>query len=212
MCRYGMHSYKQHYACFECRKAFKRRLLADVQPGRQESVAGRWFRANATLQERQVLEEEPEVAKCPDCGGPMASMGLDFEAPPKDDYRAWQHLRSLYKVGIAFHSCGCGGPGLVPATTEALVSHLTQQLSGYVMQLRYWLIRSTPVSKSEFEVDKKENWHHNWGLQKDAKGRVDAPAALAYWQGRVQQLERHIADTKKQLPKKQRGITSITRP
>ncbi|MDJ0366230.1 hypothetical protein QMK33_13810 [Hymenobacter sp. H14-R3] len=127
-------------------------------------------------------------------------MGRDFKAPPKDDYRAWQHLRRLYKVGIAFHSCGCGGPGLVPATAEELVSHLTQQLSGYVEQLRYWLIRSAPITKIEHEADKKENWHQNWGLQKDDKGRVDAPAALAYWQGRVQQLEHHIAEVKRQLP------------
>ncbi|MGI4869963.1 MAG: hypothetical protein ACRYFX_02160 [Janthinobacterium lividum] len=190
MCRYAMHSYKQHYACFDCRKTFKRRLLSDIAPGRQESVAGRWFRADA----QQPLPTEPDAtpAKCPDCGGLTASMGLDFATPPKTDRKAWEHLRSLYAVGIAFHSCGCGGPGLVPATPEALVAHLETQLQGYVTQLRYWLTRPQPVTKAEFERDKQQNWSRNWGLAKDEKGRIDAPAALAHWQQRVQELEDYL--------------------
>lgn len=30
MCRYAMSTYKDHFACFQCRKIFKRRLLWDV--------------------------------------------------------------------------------------------------------------------------------------------------------------------------------------
>jgi DNA-directed RNA polymerase subunit RPC12/RpoP len=78
MCRYAMTAYKAHYACFDCRKTFKRRLLHDVARDEPTSVA----------------------AKCPDCGQAAASMGLDFKSPPKDDAKAWQHLRSLYAVGI----------------------------------------------------------------------------------------------------------------
>ena len=33
MCRYTMTTYKPHYACFECNKTFKRRLLTDIDRG-----------------------------------------------------------------------------------------------------------------------------------------------------------------------------------
>ena len=33
MCRYAMVSYKPHYACFNCRKTFKRRLFYDIRKG-----------------------------------------------------------------------------------------------------------------------------------------------------------------------------------
>lgn len=197
MCRYAMHSYKPHYACFDCRKTFKRRLLSDVAPGRQESVAGQWFRADAQKLPSAAPAAAP--ARCPDCGGLAAGMGLDFQAPPKTDRKAWQHLRSLYAVGIAFHSCGCGGPGLVPATPEALVAHLEQQLAGYVAELRYWLTRPQPVTKAEVERDKQQNWHRNGGLVKDGKGRVDAAAALAHWQQRVQQLTDYLGQARLQV-------------
>ncbi len=61
MCRYAMMVYKCHYACFNCQKTFKRRVLKDVDREAQVSVE----------------------AKCPECGNLMANMGLDFESPAK---------------------------------------------------------------------------------------------------------------------------------
>ena len=68
MCRYAMTRYKQHYACFNCRKTFKRRLLSDLE----------------SKDDFQLKE-----AKCPDCGQLMANMGKDFEAPKKSAIKAW---------------------------------------------------------------------------------------------------------------------------
>ena len=31
MCRYAMAKYKPHYACFNCRKTFKRKLMWDIK-------------------------------------------------------------------------------------------------------------------------------------------------------------------------------------
>jgi DNA-directed RNA polymerase subunit RPC12/RpoP len=77
MCRYGLSGpYKEHYACFTCRKAFKRRLLEDVDP-----------------------DGSDRPARCPQCGGPMANMGLDFAPPPMRDRRAWGVLSELWMVG-----------------------------------------------------------------------------------------------------------------
>ncbi|RZK57404.1 MAG: hypothetical protein EOO91_10235, partial [Pedobacter sp.] len=62
-------------------------------------------------------------AKCPECGELTASMGLDFESLKKTDLKKWAHLKSLYSVGITFHSCGCTGPGYIPNTTEKLIAY-----------------------------------------------------------------------------------------
>ncbi len=90
-----MTTYKPHYACFECRKTFKRRLEKDIYDGFNKS-------------------KEQNPAKCPECSELMANMGLDFESPKKKDIKSWEHIATLYEVGITFHSCGCSGPGYIP--------------------------------------------------------------------------------------------------
>ena len=54
-----MTAYKPHYACFNCRKTFKRRLMGDIKKG-----------------EKSLFE-----ARCPECRELMTIMGLDFETP-----------------------------------------------------------------------------------------------------------------------------------
>ena len=181
MCRYAMTAYKSHCACFTCRKTFKRRLLHDVARDEVESVA----------------------AKCPDCRHLAASMGLDFKSPPKDDVKAWQHLRNLYSVGITYHSCGCSGPGYIPATSEAIVDYLAVRLADYVRELRYWLNRITPESKAEREKDTTKNWSRNQRLPPSLRGKnggIITASAIAYWQGLVHDMEYRLAKAKAQLP------------
>ena len=48
-----------------------------------------------------------DVATCPQCGGTMAAMGLDFKAPRNDATEEWEVLRALYDHGFAFRGCGC---------------------------------------------------------------------------------------------------------
>ena len=99
MCRYGLYGpYKQHYACFDCRKAFKRYPDSDL--------------ADHVIRER--AEDAP--VPCPDCKQPMHCMGYDFEAPKKSDVKQWAKVALLYENGFAYHSCGCCGPGYRPAT------------------------------------------------------------------------------------------------
>ena len=97
MCRYAVYGpYKTHFACFECRKAFKR-----------------------------ALAEQP--APCPDCGEPMAEMGLDFKAPPRDDVQHWRVVASLYRAGFDYRSCGCSGPGYRPSRIKDLAPFLERE-------------------------------------------------------------------------------------
>lgn len=93
MCRYAWHYYRDHFACFACRKAFKIRQWEEGEPGPRK----------ARVRPRHV----PRPVTCPDCARPMIDMGLDFKAPPKEDRRAWQILDILQQHGFTFHGCGC---------------------------------------------------------------------------------------------------------
>jgi len=96
MCRYGMHTYKEPFACFDCRKSFKQTHRCELPKSRRPP------------------EGEPRVVPCPQCGKPMAHLGHDFKAPPRHDVKQWEKIRVLFRHGFAFHACGCGGPGYRP--------------------------------------------------------------------------------------------------
>jgi hypothetical protein len=110
MCRYAMYGpYKDHYACFACRKMFRK-------PGAGEMA-------------RPPRQDEVREVPCPQCGAPMKDMGLDFKAPKQMDVKQWKKVAMLYARGIAFHSCGCGGPGPRPATLREVAPFLAEQES-----------------------------------------------------------------------------------
>src|SRR5690606_16670562 len=138
MCRYAMTSYKHHYACFNCRKTFKRRLLWDINRDDKREFA----------------------AKCPQCAELMANMGLDFASPKKNDMKAWDHLKTLYAVGITFHSCGCSGPGYIPNDKKALIAYFEGMKQEYLKQLKFWRERVEPTNKREIDKDMSENWEY----------------------------------------------------
>lgn len=123
MCRYATHEYKRHYACFACRKAFKRRNKRDVDSS---------------------LDEHP--ARCPQCGLLMANMGLDFAPPKMSDAKAWAAAAALFEVGETFHSCGCSGPGYRPRDPRELGSFFAERLAEYRAQLSA-VERETPTSE-----------------------------------------------------------------
>lgn len=121
MCRYAFGHYKPHFACFRCRKAFKRRHRSEVDPGGDE-----------------------HPARCPECGEPMAELGLDFQAPPQSKRKQWEVLETLWEVGETFHSCGCGGPGYRPRDRVALRVYLQGILVGYRANLAAWQAEREP--------------------------------------------------------------------
>jgi hypothetical protein len=92
MCRYAMYGqYKRHFACFACRKGFKRAALARVEYAASDG------------------------APCPDCGLPMTNLGLDFKPPKWSAIEHWEVVEFLFRRGFAYHSCGCNGPGFRPS-------------------------------------------------------------------------------------------------
>lgn len=170
MCRYAMVKYKPHYACFDCRKTFKRRLIGDIDRDKNETQA----------------------AKCPQCGGWMADMGLDFVSPKMNDIKQWRHLKDLYKVGITFLSCGCEGPGYVPNDKESLILHLQATLKAYHLQLDFWRNRVEPITESEVQRESNKHWNFIGQVPSELrpkKGAVSNEEAKTYWFSRIKEVE-----------------------
>lgn len=112
MCRYAFHQYKDRYACFQCRKGFKRRLAEDLLPEYRH----------------------PETpARCPDCRGPLRNLGRDLKLPRKTQTEQWTAIEYLADNGFNFFSCGCYGIGVVPqsmAQARRLLEARRQQSAG----------------------------------------------------------------------------------
>lgn len=165
--------YKPHYACFECRKTFKRRLDYDIEGTTDFTIE----------------------AKCPQCGNLTADMGLDFESPKKNDLKAWKHLKDLFTVGITFHSCGCGGSGYIPRTTEALIKYLQDRKLDYIKHLRFWLNQIEPKNKKEVKTDKNIYSFHRGSLPqklKGIKGKISNSEAIEYWNQKIKNIDNKI--------------------
>jgi DNA-directed RNA polymerase subunit RPC12/RpoP len=178
MCKYAVVKYKPHYACFSCRKTFKRRLWVDFKKG----------------------DEAGKEAKCPECGQLMANMGKDFESPKKDDIKAWAHIKNLYSVGIGYYSCGCTGPGYIPRNTERLIAYFEELKQDYNKQLEFWRGRTEPTNDRETDRDKSKNWDYIVkvpGEAKSAKGPVKNEDAKNYWIGKIKDIEEKLAQVQK---------------
>ena len=169
-----MTRYKPHYACFNCRKTFKRRLLSDLE----------------SKDDFQLRE-----AKCPDCGQLMANMGKDFEAPKKSAIKAWEHFKLLYSVGITHHSCGCSGPGYIPNTSEGLLAYFNALINDYQQELTFWRKRAEPTSKRENHIDTNKNWAYISKMPdrlRPKSGTIKNDEAIAYWIERIKQVEEKV--------------------
>lgn len=172
MCRYAMVAYKPHYACFNCRKTFKRRLINDIKRGSQ------------SIQE----------VKCPECSELMANMGLDFESPKKDDLKKWEHLKSLYSVGITFHSCGCSGPGYIPNSKEKLIQYFEDLKANYLKNIDFWRTRIEPTTKVEHDKDNQRNWGKLNAISANFKKEiVKNQDGIDFWLKKVQEIESKIS-------------------
>lgn len=166
-----MTAYKPHYACFDCRKTFKRRLFKDIKEGKKSDLE----------------------AKCPDCGSFMANMGLDFESPKKDDIKKWEHIKSLYTVGIAFHSCGCSGPGYIPNSKEKIFEYFGDLKEKYLKNIDFWRTRTEPTNKKETDRDWDKNWAELGRVsRKNKKEIIKNQEGITFWLERVKEIESKI--------------------
>jgi hypothetical protein len=115
MCRYGYTEYKNTYACFGCRKGFKRRSEKDLLP-------------------QDVRADKAAI--CPDCGQQMANLGRDLRLPRKDKQEQWQAIAYLKNHKFNFFTCGCDGIGVVPQNLHqayALMEQYRHRSAGEVL-------------------------------------------------------------------------------
>ena len=149
MCRYASKRYKTHFACFDCRKSFKRPPIEDLveQNGDWEAYKASFWYPN-DKRTKKYNRENPEkvsylTAKyikrkeiCPDCGEELANLGLDFKAPKKGKSKEWDIIRGMYTTGHMFQSCGCQGIGFVPKKKEEYIDYLEKRKKGYEDRLK----------------------------------------------------------------------------
>lgn len=95
--------YREHFACFRCRKAFKQTADADLPADRRPTPG------------------HPRAAPCPQCRTPMAEVGKDFEAPRQSDVGRWEVAELLHQHGIRL----AGGPNPRPADLKELEAWLS---------------------------------------------------------------------------------------
>jgi hypothetical protein len=152
MCRYAFSGpYKQHYACFSCRKAFKQPPISDwlAVRGRgyiYDELILLWsYKRGLERREEELgvrlsaLQDEYGSATrtCPECQSPMIDMGLDFKPPRQTDEKAWRLLHGMYRAGHEFHTCGCMGPGFIPQSTADYRQYLQSRQRGFSKQLEF---------------------------------------------------------------------------
>ena len=137
--------------------------------------------------------KEVQEAKCPDCAGLMANMGLDFESPKKEDLKKWEHIKSLYSVGIAFHSCGCSGPGYIPNSKEKLIEYFEDLKDKYFKNLNFWRSRTEPTNAIERDKEWNKNWAELSWIGKRKNGIITNQEGISYWLEKVKQIEHKIS-------------------
>ena len=177
MCKYEMSRFKSHYACFDCKKTFKRRVLWDIN-----------------RDDKRKIE-----AKCPQCGKLMANMGLDFASPKKDDIKGWTHIKKLYSVGITFHSCGCSGPGYIPNSNEKLIEYFEEIKRDYIKNLEFWRQRVEPTNSREEDRENSKYGNYLYKIPSaltPKKGAISNEAAKIYWIDKIKSVEQKLEKIK----------------
>lgn len=163
MCRYAFKIYKPHYVCFDCRKVFKQPTVEDmiVQNGdwdsyreaflnKNEEKSKTFWVKNPKLIERFQKKYREKEYKCPQCREEMFNIGLDFKAPKKDKVKEWEIIRSMYRLGRTFHSCGCDGPGYIPENHDDYLKLLNEIQSSYKVRLADRSIKRSELELSQY--------------------------------------------------------------
>ena len=154
MCRYGFHTYKNHYLCFNCRKQFKQLTFAEKIGDKYDTFKrlddiangiyklSKWHEKykkgevieltdEEKLEYKQLKDRYLQLIVCPQCRMPMMETGKDTKAPKMKDFEAWKALESTHKFGYTFGSCGCGGPGFIPKNKKEYKEFLEKRISDY---------------------------------------------------------------------------------
>jgi hypothetical protein len=94
---YGCQTHDFPFACFACRKSFKRPWVSLKTPFGLSRADKEAFQLSARRFERNFRH------KCPQCDGPCHFMGRDFKAPKTADIKAWARVQRFILSGSTYH-------------------------------------------------------------------------------------------------------------
>ena len=94
---FGCGTHPFPYACFTCRKSFKRPLVGLAKPfGLKRSELVNFAQAN-----HRFMAEFKH--RCPQCGDQAHFMGRDFKAPKVCDIKGWKRVQRFIASGRVYH-------------------------------------------------------------------------------------------------------------
>ncbi len=96
---FGGNTHAFAYACFACRKSFRRPLVSLKAPLRHGSQA-----EQEAFRRRDRFFTRNFTHKCPQCAGPSHFMGRDFKAPKMSDLKGWARVERFITTGRTYHS------------------------------------------------------------------------------------------------------------
>ncbi len=85
------------YACFACRKCFKRPQMS----GSNSHFMTEEQRRAQAREADHLNNDRPYL--CPNCGGQCYFMGLDFKAPKITDVKAWREVETFIRSGNVYY-------------------------------------------------------------------------------------------------------------
>jgi hypothetical protein len=123
--------YKSKYICTDCRKSYKRKLLADISTS-------------------EGIEEKGP--KCPDCGNPSIWIGPKFRAPKTDNIKAWNSIKTLHDIG-ALNFIGWANVNInIPETKKSLNDLLKDLKASYEKQINSFMtMEYSPDNKNQIK-------------------------------------------------------------
>jgi DNA-directed RNA polymerase subunit RPC12/RpoP len=123
--------YKSKYICTDCRKSFKRKMLADISTS------------------EDIKEKEP---KCPDCGNPSIWIGPKFRAPKTDNIKAWNSIKTLNDIGV-LNFIGWANVNIkIPETKKSLNDLLKNLKASYERNIESFMtMEYSPDNKNQIK-------------------------------------------------------------
>lgn len=176
MCRYSFNTYKHHYVCFDCRKIFKQYPTEDLimRDGLWDSYKQAYL-SRIPRKAEEFRDRNPKLVAvldgyfnrrypCPQCRQDMHNIGRDFRAPAQHKIKEWEIIRSIYRTGHAFQTCGCNGPGFIPRKPEEHLEYLRDMEAYYRVRI----------------------------AQRQTKTPAELAEYLAYWQQKIEKVQAEL--------------------